>query len=130
MGVLPIQIHSSGVAILETKPISMLVHLRVENERGEIVIDQHAPLNQWVWSGAVSEKSESFVYARGTTCEIPVGADTFRQKHDNVKADGGWGTYFTSRAEGHYTVRLKIEGLNSNPELDEFRLVAYGGGWK
>lgn len=108
----------------------MLVHLRVENERGEIVIDQHAPLNQWVWSGAVSEKSESFVYARGTTCEIPVAADTFRQKHDNVKADGGWGTYFTSRAEGHYTVRLKIEGLNSNPELDEFRLVAYGGGWK
>jgi|GEM_PF-6305437 len=125
-----IHMDSSETLIWDIKPVSALVHLRVENEKGELVIEQRAPLNQWVWSGKTNLKAKSFVYAQGKTIEIPAEADTFRVEPVDVKADGGWGTYFTPRQEGHYTVSLKIQGLNANSELDEFRLVAYGGGWK
>jgi hypothetical protein len=117
-------------AILDSKPISAPAHLLVENERGEIVIDQRAPLNQWVWSGAISRKSESFVYARGDEREIPIGPGTYRRERANVKADEGWGTYFTPRRDGRYTVNLKIQARDPKGQLDDFRLVAYGGGWK
>jgi hypothetical protein len=119
-----------GDAILDTKPISAPAHLVVENERGEVVIDQRAPLNQWVWSGAINRKSESFVYARGDEREIPIGAGTIRRERTNLKADEGWGTYFTPRRDGRYTVNLKIQARDSKVQLDDFRLVAYGGGWK
>jgi len=125
-------IHASspGEAIWDSRPISALAHLLVENERGDVVIDQRAPLSQWVWSGAVDRKSESFVYARGQEREVPVGPGTVRLERANVKADNGWGTYFTPRRDGQYTVNLKIQGRDPKMTLDNFRLVAYGGGWK
>ena len=125
-----IQVSSSDVTILETKPISARVHLRVENEKGDVVIDQNAPLNEWVWSGATSQKTKTFVYARGEMREVSLDDGSFRYESLNIKPDAGWGTYFTPRRTGRYTVKLKIHGLNSNTQLDEFRLVAYGGGWK
>jgi hypothetical protein len=121
---------SPGDAILDTKPISALAHLLVENEKGEVVIDQRAPLNQWVWSGAINRPSESFVYARGDEREIPIGAGTIRRERANVRADEGWGTYFTPRRDGRYTVNLKIQGRDPKAIFNDFRLVAYGGGWK
>lgn len=121
---------SPGDAILDTKPVSALAHLRVENERGDVVIDQRAPLDQWVWSGAISRKSESFVYARGDEREVPIGPDTVRLERANVKADNGWGTYFTPRRDGRYVVKLEIHGRDQNVKMQDFRLVAYGGGWK
>lgn len=121
---------SSRETILDTKPISALAHLLVVNERSEVVIDQRAPLDRWVWSGAVSRKSETFVYARGDWREIPIGPGTVRQERANIKADEGWGTYFTPRHDGRYTVTLSIQGRDPRVKLDDFRFVAYGGGWK
>ena len=126
------ELHASSPsdAILDTKPISALAHLQVVNERGEVVIDQRAPLNQWVWSGAISRKSESFVYARGEQREIPIGSGTVRLERAKVKADEGWGTYFVPRRDGRYTINLEIQGHDPNSKFNDFRLVAYGGGWK
>ena len=126
------EVHASSPsdAILDTKPISAVAHLQVVNETGEVVIDQRAPLNQWVWSGALHEKSRSFVYARGEQREIPIGAGTVRLERAHIKADEGWGTYFIPRSDGRYTINLTIHGHDPRAKLHNFRLVAYGGGWK
>lgn len=117
-------------AIFDAKPIRALTHLQVVNENGQVVIDYRAPLNQWVWSGAINQRSKSFVYARGEEREIPVGADTVRLERAHVRADEGWGTYFVPRDEGRYTISLNIEPRDPGIRFDNFRLVAYGGGWK
>jgi hypothetical protein len=117
-------------AILDAKPIRALTHLQVLNEKGQVVIDHRAPLNQWVWSGAINQRSKSFVYARGEEREIPIGSDTVRLERAHVKADEGWGTYFVPRDDGRYTVSLNIEARDPGIKFDNFRLVAYGGGWK
>jgi hypothetical protein len=126
------EVHASSPsdAIWDTKPISALTHLQVVNEHGQIVIDQRAPLNQWVWSGAVDQRSKSFVYARGEEREIPIAADTVRLERAHIKADEGWGTYFVPRHDGRYTISLNIQNLDPRAKFHDFRLVAYGGGWK
>ena len=126
------EVHASSPndAILDTKPITAVAHLQLVNERGQVVIDQRAPLDRWVWSGAVHEKSRSFVYARGEQRETPVGAGTVRVERAHIKADDGWGTYFVPRHDGQYTITLDIHGHDPKGRFDDFRLVAYGGGWK
>jgi hypothetical protein len=125
-----IQANSPGAAIFDAKPIRASTHLQVVNEKGQVVIDHRAPLDQWVWSGAVNQRSRSFVYARGEQREIPVGADAVRLERAEVKADEGWGTYFVPRDDGRYTINLSIEAREPGIKFDDFRLIAYGGGWK
>jgi hypothetical protein len=130
--ILGFDVHVSAFseAILDAKPIRALTHLRVVNENGQVVIDHRAPLSQWVWSGAINQRSKSFVYARGDEREIPIGDDTVRLERAQVKADDGWGTYFVPRDDGRYTISLNIEARGPGVKIDNFRLVAYGGGWK
>lgn len=120
-------IHDS---ILDTKPITAITHLKVINEKGQIIIDHKAPLNEWTWSGPIHEKSKAFIYARGETTEISLGDSAVRLEHASNRADQGWGTYFVPRKDGRYTITLDIQEIDANLKFNDFQLVAYGGGWK
>ena len=125
-----VQATAPSEAILDTKPMRAVAHLQVVNEKGQVVIDHRAPLNQWVWSGAINQRSKSFIYARGEQREIPIGSNTVRLERAQVRADEGWGTYFVPRDDGRYTISLNIEARDPGTRLDNFQLVAYGRGWK
>lgn len=82
-----IQIDSTTGPLLEVKPVSTIVHIRVVNENGEVVIDEESPLNKWVWSGSTLEHSEAFVYARGKEREIPLDNGGVRLEPESLRAD-------------------------------------------
>lgn len=104
---------NGGAPIFFLKPFNADIRLRLRNERGEVVIDERANLDQWVWSGASAEPNKSHVYRRGRSVDIPVGRG-FRVERVGVRADDGWGTYFDPRVDGDY--QLEIMVFNFRPE--------------
>lgn len=116
--------------MLDAKSISSMVYLKVVNERNEVVIDESAPLDAMVWNTWGIEPRNAFVYARGKSVELSLGGDTTTYVREGERADQGWGSYFTPRRRGRYTVSLVIDERDPGLPLSELRLVAYGGGWK
>lgn len=86
-----------------------LVELRLENERGEAVLHQRGRLSEWVWSGSLAAPKAAFVYGRGKSAEVRLNATAVENRREGVRADAGWGTYFTPRRNGRYTLLLKVE---------------------
>lgn len=116
--------------VRDAKPISSMAHLKVVNERNEVVIDESAPLDAMVWNTGGSEPRNAFVYAAGKSVEISLGGGTTTYARERERADRGWGSYFTPRRRGRYTVSLVLDERRPGLPLSELWLVAYGGGWK
>lgn len=85
-------------------------------------------LDQWTRSCGESD-TKSFYYRRGKGIDIPLAGGGSRGERIEVKASGGWGTYFVPEARAAYTLTVTI--LNAESTLRRpTRLVLEGGGWK
>ena len=121
---------TSYTSIGETRPINSTIRLLLRNAEGLPVIDESASMkNGWVWSYGLHDPNEAFVYRRGKTEDVPIAEHTVHVKNIGVKADDGWGTYFTPKFWGRYTLLLEIQ--EGDPRVREFQveLEAHGGGW-
>jgi hypothetical protein len=127
IGLYVVRLTSDSVRIIETKPLKPAIKLRLLNERDEVVIDEYAGLDRWVWSGGRDVTCCSFVYLRGRSVEIPTGGGGVRVERTDEGADDGWGTYFVPRRNGVYTLDVRV--VTPDPHASQFRveLIAYGG---
>jgi hypothetical protein len=110
-------------------PLRAKIRLRLANERGEIVIHEEGPLNEWVWTARRGGPYDSaFIYRRGSVREIPVGNDgSVRVVQEPTRPDGGWGTSFEPRHGGTYELTVEILAADSNATNFEVSVIAYGG---
>lgn len=109
----------------------IVVGLTVLNERGQVVIEEEASLQDWVWgSPVVHVPYGAFVYRRGEEERVEISPTVSEVQSVNVKADGGWGTYFAPRKRGKYAITLKVIGSGDEREIPKARLLIMGGGWK
>jgi len=97
----------------EARP-SAVVSMTLRNERGELVFQQKRRLSEWDWR-------RNMAVIRGQTDEVPIGGGSVRIENRGVGPDGGWGTYFTPRWSGRYT--LAVEVLEADPAAA--RLLAH-----
>lgn len=111
----------SGSAIDRRSP-NPHVALRLENERGEGVISLLDPLAEWRWSGARATANEAYVHRTGAATEVRAGPSTTQWRRDGVGADDGWGSYFTARRAGRYTLALDIAEPVADAERFEVEL--------
>jgi hypothetical protein len=119
----------TGDPLYDSRPISAVVRFTVTDERGRQIIDETAPMNEWVWSGSPHE-NRSFVYRQGLSRDVPLGDGFVRPEAVGEKADAGWGTYFTPRANGRYMLRIQI--LKSDSAAGDYDVTVKGvtGGWE
>ena len=118
---------SDGTAV-DVGKLTTPLHLRLSNEKNELVFEIRAALSDWVLSRVRDQHHRGFLYLRGPEAHVPSSADTFRIERRNVQADGGWGTYFTPRRDGSYVLVIDCEAPIAS--IASARLVAHGGGWK
>lgn len=116
-----------GECLHETRPIDPRVSLRMENESGEAVIAEDAPLRDWVWSGSVL-CDRAFVYRVGQTEQILLATGASSSHRVGAGPAGGWGTRFTPRRSDTY--RLAVRVSPSSLEPYRLRLKAETAGWK
>jgi len=86
--------------LLEKPEIQGRARLTLTNEKGEVVFAVEEELSRWVWGSAL-EFEGPFLFIRGVNNEIPIGGGGVRLE-PIVRADGGWGTYFSPRRDGQY----------------------------
>ena len=110
-------------------PLRARVRMRLANERGEVVVYEEGPLNEWIWTAAPGGPYDyAFVYRRGLDIEIPEGKDgSVRVVRGPTRPDGGWGTSFEPRRRGKYELSIEILASDPNALNFEVRLVANGG---
>lgn len=114
-------------SLIDSKPITTIIDIRMANERNETVIQECKPLNEWIWSGPYDEGV--FVYLAGNEREIPVSNGVSHIEFVGKKADQGWGTYFIPRRSGEYFLEIKASGAQPG-EGFQLSFELKGGGWK
>ncbi|MBL8114646.1 MAG: hypothetical protein JNK60_17330 [Acidobacteria bacterium] len=123
-----------STAIHQARPLQALVRLLLTSDRGDVVIDEQAPLDEWVWSGAVSEPGRSFVYRQGQTLDTPIpGRNGVVEVQENsVRIDEGSGSYFRPRQGERYTLQIMILRPQQPPQphlLVEVEVRGQGRAW-
>ena len=88
-----------------------VVRVHLQNAQKQTAILEEGSLNSWVRSyGAHDNVSE--LYQRGESRDVRLSNGNTRSERLDVKASGGWGTYFYSDEDDKYT--LTIEVLSSS----------------
>lgn len=114
--------------LFETRAHAGRIRLTLESADHRTIIAEEASLGLWIWSFGLGS-SNSFVYRRGVETEVPLGQGVSRHDRIGVKADGGWGTYFTPRSSERYTLTLAVLEPVPSPQRST-RLTLESGGWK
>lgn len=130
--VLGLQIqHFSAAPIwpADVKPIVADVRVTMVNEGNQTVLDSGGPLSNWTWSGSSDKPQESFVYFQGRMTEVPQKDGWSLTQRLDLKADGGWGTYFTPREPAVYTLTIDVSNPQASPTVLEATLVAQSYPW-
>ena len=78
-----------------------MIAIALRNERGEIVFDQKRRLADWNWR-------RNLALINGESFEVPIGGGSVRVQNRGVGPDGGWGTHFSPRWEGRYSLAFEI----------------------
>jgi hypothetical protein len=85
--------------------LDAVVRMTLANDRGETVVAERGPLQSWVWT-----EPGYFVYQRGEDRDIPIpGQSSVRVERVGVRADGGWGSYFTPVRTHRYRLAIDVE---------------------
>ena len=122
-----------GLEIIESKPNQMdsvppdhpsLVRLELRNSNEQIAILEERSLDTWVRSYSLGRVT-SFLYCRGESREIPIGNGNTQGERLGVKADKGWGTYFTAERSSTYMIKFQVIDPRSAAKTVA-RLVMYG----
>lgn len=90
------------------------VSMQLHNERGEMVFRHSRRLSEWNWL-------RDLAAIDGSTTEVPIGGGSVRIELLGVGTDGGWGTHFTPRFSGTYTLTIVVE----RPKTGTAPLLAY-----
>jgi hypothetical protein len=86
-----------------------LVAIAITNEKGDVVIREERPLNEFTWeTGLGSECKSPFGYIRGRSKETPVGNGDVCNQPVITGADSGRGSYFSPRTGGSYAVTIRV----------------------
>ena len=94
-----------------------------------MVIDEAAPLSEWVWSlESLTCQYKSFGYRQGQSKKIDLGDDLMTFEEVGLKAHDGWGTYFTAQENAQYVLVVTLREAVPPGFLVE--LGADGGSWK
>jgi len=104
------------------------IRLTVESEDHRIVIAEEQSLESWTWTYGLGEY-DSFLYRRGEEKKISLGQGAVRYEPLGVKADGGWGTYFTPQTSTRYTLMLDVLEPQPAPQRP-VRIILLSRGWK
>lgn len=80
---------------------SAVVAITLSNERGELVFAQKRRLSDWNWR-------RNMAVINGRSVEVPIGGGSVRIQNLDIGPDGGWGTHFTPRWRGRYTLTLEV----------------------
>jgi hypothetical protein len=105
-----------GLEILEGEPIQMnsappgllsLVRIELTNSNDQVAILEEGPLDTWVRSYALGHAT-SFLYRRGESKDIPIGNGATQGERIGIKAENGWGTYFTAGRSGTYSLKFQV----------------------
>jgi hypothetical protein len=85
--------------------LDAVVRMTLANDRGETVIEEQGPLQSWVWM-----EPGYFVYRLGNDRDIPIpGQSSVRVERVTVRADGGWGSYFTPVRTHRYRLAIDVQ---------------------
>jgi hypothetical protein len=91
------------------RPVEAVVRISLVNGRGQAVIQDEAPLSDWVWSYSRGpDTKDYFLYRRGQERETPLGGGSVRLEQVGLKADGGWGTYFHPQRRDRYVLQIEV----------------------
>ena len=113
-------------AIKTAAPVDTVVGIRLVAEDDRLVIEEHVPLADWVWSGS----RRAFAYRRGRSEWVSLARGGSTSRAIGVRTDEGWDTYFTPRKRGGYHVTLTVAPRVRPSDGLSARLIATGGGWK
>lgn len=89
-----------------------VVEMSLTNERHEKVFREVRRLSDWNWLRNMAEVNSKIV-------EVPIGEGSVRIERIGVGPDGGWGTHFTPRWLGRYTLEVKV--LEPDPRAANLR---------
>ena len=125
-----------GFEIIEAKPNTSdarpsnpsVVCLELKTSDDRTVVSEYGPLNAWVWSYSQNDPV-SFLYRYGEERHIPLKDGSIHTEKVGVKADGGWGTYFSPMRMATYTLTLNIVEAQQPPQRPT-RLQLHGRSWK
>jgi hypothetical protein len=120
----------TSIVVKKAGPLDTIVVLKMLNEGGDVIIEERGILRTWGWSYWSDSPHQAFVYRGGRSEEIPIKGGLHTYRRLDVKADDGWGSYFSPRRRGRYTVTLEIEPGSEPTVPIEARLQMRGGGWK
>ena len=105
------------------------IQIKLTNGEGKIVIKEEGALHDWAWSEIRGEKHH-FIFMRGQEKEIKTGETTSTFKLTGVKADDGWGTYFTPRKHESYKLTVTVFPTGNAGSAQMANVQVKGGGWK
>jgi hypothetical protein len=108
-------------------PPAVAVRVTLENEKDELVVHAEGRLADWLWSEA---DDAWFVYQRGQQTHVAVAPRATRPQRIGLRADGGWGTYFTPRTGARYRLVIDVARADAEERPAGARLLAVAGGWK
>jgi len=99
--------YAVGLKFQDARRTSAVVAITLRNEHGEVVFAQKRRLTDWTWR-------RNLAVINGGSIEVPIGGGSVRIENQGVGPDGGWGTHFTPRWSGRYTLILEV--LQPDPE--------------
>jgi len=83
------------------------VLIQLRNENCEIVFRESRFVPEWDWLRTMAS-------IRGESREVPIGGGSVTFEWLNVGPDHGWGTHFTPRFLGRYTLDIVVEQPSTN----------------
>jgi hypothetical protein len=126
---LGITVDPSTTGYLKDKQFAMTIKMIITNGEGESVINEGGALRDWVWSDTPG-MNHRFIYRRGAEKEIKSGDSSSSFKRTGVKADAGWGTYFTPRKHESYKIAITVMPTGNADSAQMAKVQVIGGGWK
>jgi len=94
-----------------------VVRLTLTNERHERVFSEEGRLSDWRWN-----RNHAWQTGKGEDYQVSPGNYSFRRF--DAGPDDGWGTTFTPRASGVYTLRCEVLEPSPIPPETDVWLVA------
>lgn len=113
--------------VQEEQRLTSYVGLTITNERDQIVISEHHPLNEWVWS-LRGPPPVTFLWVRGKIDKHDLGKGWYQEEQVGMGADHGWGTCFRPRFRGRYLLNLNVSQADHRAAMLAASVRVTGGG--
>ncbi|HYC88693.1 MAG TPA: hypothetical protein VEO54_05745 [Thermoanaerobaculia bacterium] len=100
--------YTVGFRVPERTGLDAQVSMQLQNERGEMVFRHARRLSEWNWL-------QDRATIDGAITEVPIGGGSVRIERLGAGPDDGWGTHFTPRFSGTYTLTIVVERAGTSP---------------